>query len=52
MPSYCIFSNKTLEALARYRPASSDQLLAVPGVGPVKAQKYGRAFLDALANFR
>lgn len=52
VPSYCIFSNKTLEALARYRPASSDQLLAVPGVGPVKAQKYGRAFLDALANFR
>lgn len=52
VPSYCIFSNKTLEALARYRPKNSEELLAVPGVGPVKAQRFGRAFLDALAKFR
>ena len=52
VPSYCIFSNKTLEALARYRPKNSDELMAIPGVGPVKAQRFGRAFLDALATFR
>ena len=49
VPAYVIFSNKTLEALARYRPSNIDEFLAVPGVGPVKAQRYGRAFLDALA---
>ena len=52
VPAYCIFSNKTLEALARYRPKNSEELLGVPGVGPVKAQRFGRAFLDALAPFR
>ncbi len=49
VPAYVIFSNKTLEALARYRPTNIDEFLAVPGVGPVKAQRYGRGFLDALA---
>lgn len=49
VPAYVVFSNKTLEALARYRPKSIDEFLSVPGVGPVKAQKYARAFLDALA---
>ena len=52
VPAYCIFSNKTLEALARYRPKNSEEMLGVPGVGPVKAQRFGRAFLDALAKFR
>lgn len=49
VPAYVIFSNKTLEALARYRPSNIDEFLAVPGVGPVKAQRFARAFLDALA---
>ena len=49
VPAYVIFSNKTLEALARYRPTNLDEFLAVPGVGPVKAQRFARAFLDALA---
>jgi ATP-dependent DNA helicase RecQ len=49
VPAYVIFSNKTLEALARYRPTNIDEFLAVPGVGPVKAQRFARAFLDALA---
>jgi ATP-dependent DNA helicase RecQ len=48
VPAYVVFNNKTLEALARYRPKNMDAMLAVPGVGPVKAQRYGRAFLDAL----
>lgn len=48
VPAYCILSNKTLEALCRYRPTNADELLAVPGIGAVKAQRYGRAFLDAI----
>jgi ATP-dependent DNA helicase RecQ len=48
VPSYVIASNKALEGLVRYRPKDSDELLAVPGFGPIKVQKYGRAFLDLL----
>jgi ATP-dependent DNA helicase RecQ len=48
VPSYVIASNKALEGLVRYRPMDYDALLAVPGIGPVKAQKYGRAILDLL----
>lgn len=51
VPSYVIASNKALEGLARYCPQNYDELLAVPGIGPVKAQKYGRALLDVIARF-
>jgi ATP-dependent DNA helicase RecQ len=48
VPAYCILSNKSLEGLCRYRPRNADELISVPGIGAVKAQRYGRAFLDAL----
>ena len=35
-PTWC-FHNKTLEALARYRPTGSEDALAVPGIGEAKA---------------
>ncbi len=48
LPAYCVFHDRTLLALARARPATLDELAAVPGVGPAKLAKYGAAFLDAL----
>ena len=30
-------------------PLSESELLAVPGVGPAKLERYGKAFLDLLA---
>jgi ATP-dependent DNA helicase RecQ len=48
LPAYCVFHDRTLAALARRRPATLDELAAVPGVGPSKLAKYGEAFLDAL----
>ena len=48
LPSYCVFPDKTLVELARRRPASDAELLAVPGVGPAKLEKYGEAFLQVL----
>jgi superfamily II DNA helicase RecQ len=48
VPAYVVFSNKTLEALARARPASRDELLAVSGIGPSRAEAYGDAILEAL----
>jgi DNA helicase-2/ATP-dependent DNA helicase PcrA len=44
-PAYVIFPNSTLAAIAAARPASARDLLAVPGIGPVKAERYGDAVL-------
>jgi ATP-dependent DNA helicase RecQ len=48
LPSYCVFADRTLIALARRRPTSVAEMLAVPGVGHAKMEKYGDAFLRAL----
>ncbi|HZP31162.1 MAG TPA: ATP-dependent DNA helicase UvrD2 [Acidimicrobiia bacterium] len=45
VPAYVIFHDATLKALATARPDSPDSLLAVAGIGPVKAQRYGEAIL-------
>jgi ATP-dependent DNA helicase RecQ len=48
VPAYIVFSDKVLKEMATRRPATPAQLLAVPGVGPAKLERYGRAFLEAL----
>lgn len=52
VPPYVIFSNKTLEALCRYRPGTVDEGMAVPGIGESKAQRYLPAFLRALKDWK
>jgi ATP-dependent DNA helicase RecQ len=49
VPLYCILSNATLAELARCRPQTHDELLAVKGMGPVKVERYGRTLLEILA---
>jgi ATP-dependent DNA helicase RecQ len=49
VPAYIVFSDATLKAIAEMRPASEQDLLAVPGVGPAKLERYGSAFLAELA---
>ena len=44
-PAYVIFPNTTLAAIATARPRTPSALLDVPGVGPVKADRYGEAVL-------
>jgi DNA helicase-2/ATP-dependent DNA helicase PcrA len=44
-PAYVIFDNATLAAIATARPRTPTQLLDVPGIGPVKAERYGEAVL-------
>jgi superfamily II DNA helicase RecQ len=46
LPAYCILSNKTLEAIARRRPLDLGALAVLPGIGPAKLEKYGRAILE------
>jgi DNA helicase-2/ATP-dependent DNA helicase PcrA len=48
-PAYVIFPNTTLAAIATARPRTTRALLDVPGVGPVKADRYGDAVLALVA---
>ena len=48
LPAYMIFSNATLEDMARKQPTDLDRFLDVSGVGTMKAHKYGQPFLDAI----
>ena len=41
VPAYVICHDATLTAIAERQPRSSDELLAVPGIGPSKLQRYG-----------
>jgi ATP-dependent DNA helicase RecQ len=48
VPAYIVFSDAALRAMARARPATPEALLDVPGVGPVKLERYGNEFLAAI----
>ncbi|MGJ8697726.1 MAG: RecQ family ATP-dependent DNA helicase [Verrucomicrobiaceae bacterium] len=48
VPAYVIFSNETLEHLARLRPTTLEAGLLVKGIGEAKAQKYLEPFLRVL----
>ncbi len=49
VPPYVIFGDATLLEMSRLRPGNASDLLDVNGVGEVKLQRYGEAFLDAIA---
>ena len=52
VPVYIIFSNASLEDMARKAPTTMEQFRAVSGVGSVKAERYGEAFLDAIQDYK
>lgn len=45
VPPFMVFSDATLAELAAARPRSLDAMLDVKGVGEVKVERYGEAFL-------
>src|ERR1700733_1589005 len=47
-PAYVIFPDRTLIEIAKRRPRSLHELAGVHGVGAVKLQKYGPAFLAVI----
>ena len=49
VPPYVVFNDNTLRALAVARPGDEAALLAVRGIGPAKAERYGEALLELLA---
>ncbi len=46
VPAYVIFGDKTLKEFAVKLPTTKEQALEINGVGLVKYEKYGEAFLD------
>ncbi|HEY5728907.1 MAG TPA: DNA helicase RecQ [Anaerolineales bacterium] len=51
VPPYVIFSDRTLIEMAAYYPQSMESLLSIGGVGQVKLEKYGDAFLDVIKTY-
>ena len=47
-PAYVIFPDRTLIEMAQTRPAAFDDLAGIHGIGAVKLQKYGAAFLAVI----
>jgi DNA helicase-2/ATP-dependent DNA helicase PcrA len=52
VPAYVICHDTTLAAVASALPTSHDELLGLPGLGPVKAARYGEALLDLVSQHR
>ncbi len=42
---FLIFHDKTLKAIAGYKPGTQAALLEIPGIGEMKAERYGRRVL-------
>ena len=50
-PPYIVFSDKTLRDMARIKPVTNAQFLAVNGVGQHKLDLYGQSFMQTIASF-
>ncbi|WP_337174714.1 RecQ family ATP-dependent DNA helicase [Paludisphaera sp.] len=48
-PAYCVFSNQTMEAIVRQKPATPAELGDVKGLGRARIERYGDAILAAVA---
>ena len=48
IPPYIVFSDKTLKDLSAKKPQSKEEMLDVHGIGEVKFERYGEAFLELL----
>jgi ATP-dependent DNA helicase RecQ len=51
VPPYVIFSDRTLIEMAAYYPQSRTSLLNIAGVGQVKLDRYGDAFLGIMKSY-
>ncbi len=47
---YHVLQGKTLETIARDKPASLEELAAIKGVGPAKLEKFGQEILDLVTH--
>ncbi|HIP61245.1 MAG TPA: DNA helicase RecQ, partial [Sulfurovum sp.] len=50
IPPYIVFSDKTLKELSLILPKDKESMLEVHGIGEVKFERYGEAFLLLIAD--
>ncbi len=50
VPAFVLFHDATLAAMAEAKPRSRTALLALPGMGPVKAERFGDDILAVVAS--
>jgi len=48
VPAYIVFNDRTLAAIAATRPTTESELLAVPGLGPAKLERYGSQLIEMM----
>jgi ATP-dependent DNA helicase RecQ len=51
LPPFVIFQDPSLEDMSIHYPITMDELQRISGVGAGKAQKYGKPFLELIANY-
>lgn len=49
VPAYAVFTNDQLAVMVQQRISSRNALLAIPGIGKSRVEKYGREFLQRLS---
>ena len=49
VPPYIVFADSTLRAMSASRPRTTTEMGRIPGVGAVKLESWGPAFLAAIA---
>jgi len=52
VPPYIVFSDKTLKELSIKQPSNKEEMLEIHGIGEVKYERYGEAFLELLNSIR
>ncbi len=48
-PAFTVAANTVLEEILRCRPASTEELIEIRGIGPAFCEKHGESLLEALA---
>ena len=51
VPPFMIFSDASLVDMANRQPTDNDQFLEIHGVGKFKLKKYGKIYLETIANY-
>lgn len=51
VPPYLVFSDATLEEMARARPSNTRALLGVRGIGEIKLKEFGETFVREVVRF-
>jgi ATP-dependent DNA helicase RecQ len=51
VPAYIVFSDASLRDMCRKGPRNAEEFLGVTGVGALKREKYGEAFMAVIRDF-